>query len=74
MNAPAINVDARPEYGTLKALKELFGIAETFARELEHDGLIKFARIKRKGNVSVGKTLVNLDSVRNYLASCEATN
>ena len=70
MGLPTPATDARSEYATFKALKENFGIAETFARDLEREGHIKFARIKRKGNVAVGKTLVNLDSVRDYLASC----
>lgn len=68
--APAISSDTRPEYGDWKMLRELFGLAQTTARDLERAGHIKFARIKRKGNIAVGKTLVNLDSVRNYLASC----
>jgi len=62
-----------PEFGTLAELRRIFSIPRSTAYELERDGRIKFVRLRKRGALR-GRVLVDLDSVRRYLAACAVEN
>lgn len=63
---------AQAEFGNFAILKTGFSIPRSTAYELEKAGEISFARLRKRGQIR-GKVLVNLDSVRRYLARCETS-
>jgi hypothetical protein len=57
-----------PEFVDLSGLKSGFGIGRTLAYELLRDGRIKSVNLRRDG-CTRGKRLVEVESVRQFLAS-----
>lgn len=62
--------DLKPETGDMKMLRSLFGIPKSTAYELKHAGEIRFIHLRKRGQ-QYGKTLVDFDSVREYLKRCQ---
>lgn len=72
LGEPAVaGVESKPEFGTFATVRALFGIPRSSAYEMEQRGEIAFVRLRKRGQVR-GRVLVNLDSVRDYLARCAA--
>ena len=61
--------EIKPEFGTFATVRALFGIPRSSAYEMEQRGEIAFVRLRKRGQVR-GRVLVDLDSVRDYLARC----
>jgi hypothetical protein len=60
-----------PEYGDCRDVQRTFGIRETFCYQLWRDRKITGLLIPGSGGKR-GKRLFNFDSIRKYLAECEA--
>src|SRR5262245_1582088 len=58
---------AKPESGDFKECQRLFGLSESTVRRLDEDGEVSIIRLRIRGSVKTGRTLVNFDSVRAYL-------
>jgi hypothetical protein len=54
----------KAEAGTFKQCQELFGLSESTVRRIPE---IKLIKIRARGQIKVGRTLVNFDSVRAFL-------
>ena len=63
--------DLKPEFGTFATVRALFGIPRSSAYEMEQRGEIAFVRLRKRGQVR-GRVIVNLDSVRDFIARCAA--
>ena len=66
-------VGAEPEYGDLRDVNSIFRLRETKTYELFNQGLISGVLLRRDETSPRGKRLFNLQSIRRYLASLEAT-
>ena len=60
-----------PEFATIPETRKVMGLPRSTLYELESEGLIRFVRLRKRGNVR-GRVLVDLDSVRRFLADCAA--
>jgi hypothetical protein len=60
-----------PEFIEPSMMKPMFGIGRTSTYQLINEGAIRSALIRRRGRVS-GKRLIDVASVREYLARCVA--
>ena len=69
--APVTTAPANPlpEFGNIATAINLFDLSRSFLYEREKAGDIRFVRIRTRGQVK-GKTLVDLDSVRRWIARC----
>jgi len=67
--AAAESIAAQPEFATLSGASRLFGVSRSSLYNLEREGAIRFARVRRRGHV-LGRVLVDLESVRSYLRKC----
>jgi hypothetical protein len=62
---------AAPEFGRIPDVTRLFGLRRGTIYNLLHDGKIKGALIRVRGQKS-GVRLIGLDSVRDYIRQCQA--
>lgn len=63
--------EALAEFGGLHKLRQKFDIPPSSARLLESQGKIKFARVPMRGKGQRSRVLVDFNSVRRFLASCQ---
>jgi hypothetical protein len=69
MNITTTEVAAEPEFATLPNTQRLMGVSRTRLYGLEAEGIVRFIRIRKPGNIR-GRVLVDLGSVRRYLNEC----
>jgi hypothetical protein len=60
-----------PEFGRIPDVTRLFGLRRGTIYNLLHDGKIKGALLRVRGQKS-GVRLISLDSVRGYISKCQA--
>ncbi|MEY2510106.1 MAG: hypothetical protein QOE26_869 [Verrucomicrobiota bacterium] len=69
MNITTSEVSAEPEFANLPNAQRLMGLSRTRLYGLEAEGVVRFIRIRKPGNIR-GRVLVDLASVRRYLNKC----